>query len=86
MNSSTDETGAFEFQGVVEVTSLDIKPGSCPNSFNRHSNGVLRVALTGSPIFDVTQVDLGTVRLSRTDDVGGSVTPNEGPPGPRRRP
>jgi hypothetical protein len=61
---------------------LDIKPGSCPNSFNRKSNGVLPVALVGTDAFDVTQVDVSTLLLSRADGVGGAVAPNEGPPGP----
>jgi len=61
---------------------LDIKPGSCPNSFNRNSHGVLPTALVGTGAFDVSQVDLETVVLSRADGVGGTVAPNEGPPGP----
>ncbi|MCZ6446432.1 MAG: integrin alpha, partial [Planctomycetota bacterium] len=64
------------------VLHLDIKPGSCPNSFNRNSHGVLPVALVGTESFDVMGVDLSTVELSRADGVGGSVAPNEGPPGP----
>ncbi len=71
---------------VVELAGiaagLDIKPGSCPNSFNPNSNGVLPVALVGSDSFDVLDVDLSTVLLSRADGLGGSVAPNEGPPGP----
>lgn len=61
---------------------LDIKPGSCPNAFNRGSHGVLPVALVGTESFDVTQVDISSILLSRADGVGGSVAPNEGPPGP----
>ncbi|MHC4419825.1 MAG: hypothetical protein ACYS1E_04455, partial [Planctomycetota bacterium] len=61
---------------------LDVKPGSCPNSFNRNSNGVLPVALVGTDAFDVTQADVSTLLLSRADGVGGAVAPNEGPPGP----
>jgi hypothetical protein len=61
---------------------LDIKPGSCPNSWNRGSNGVLPVALTGSETFDVTEIDISTLQISRADGMGGSVGPNEGPPGP----
>jgi len=64
------------------ATRLDIKPGSCPNSFNPGSNGVLPVALVGSGSFDVSQVDLSTLRLARADGVGGSLAPHEGPPGP----
>jgi hypothetical protein len=43
---------------------------------------VLPAALPGSASFDVSQVDLATVQLSRADGVGGSVAPHEGPPGP----
>ena len=62
--------------------SLDIKPGSCPNSYNTKSNGKLPVALVGIADLDVTMVDLSTVLLSRADGVGGSVAPLDGPPGP----
>ncbi len=70
--------------GVCEevVVDLDIKPGACPNSFNRSSHGVLPVALVGAKEFDVTEVDISSILLSRADGVGGSVAPNEGPPGP----
>ncbi|MHC4589736.1 MAG: hypothetical protein ACYTAQ_10460 [Planctomycetota bacterium] len=67
---------------VLSVVALDIKPGSCPNSFNRNSNGVLPVALVGTGAFDVTSVDISSLEISRADGVGGSAAPNEGPPGP----
>ncbi len=62
--------------------SLDIKPGSCPNSFNPGSNGVLPVTLLGSADLDITEVNLSTVRLSRADGGGGEVPANVSPPGP----
>jgi hypothetical protein len=64
------------------VLDLDIKPGSCPNSFNRNSHGVLPVGLLGTLQFDVTTVDSASVLLSRADCVAGTVAPHEGPPGP----
>ena len=67
------------------VASLDIKPGNCPNTHNPGSNGVLSVALVGDSGFDVSLVDIGSLQISRADCVGGSVGPNEGPPGPRTR-
>ena len=70
------------FLDGVLTLDLDIKPGSCPNSFNPKSHGVLPVALVGTVEFDPTEVDLSTLQLSRADGVGGSVAPNEGPPGP----
>ncbi|MHC4318212.1 MAG: proprotein convertase P-domain-containing protein [Planctomycetota bacterium] len=64
--------------------SLDIKPGSCPNSFNSKGvgNGKLPVALVGTGDFDVTMVDPDSLLLSRADGVGGAVAPLMGPPGP----
>ncbi len=64
------------------VVTLDIKPGSCPNPLNPSSHGVLPVAVVGTMDFDVTEIDITSVRLSRADGVGGEVEPNEGPPGP----
>jgi hypothetical protein len=61
---------------------LDIKPGSCPNSFNRGSNGVLPVAVLGDADFDAMLVDISTLHIGRADGVGGIIGPNEGPPGP----
>jgi hypothetical protein len=68
--------------GCEAPAFLDIKPGSCPNSFNRKSNGVLPVALVGTDVFDVMDVDLASVYLMRADGGGGAVAPHEGPPGP----
>jgi hypothetical protein len=67
---------------VVSAPALDIKPGSCPNSFNPRSKGVLPVALVGTDAFDVMDVDIASLMLSRADGVGGYAMPNEGPPGP----
>jgi hypothetical protein len=61
---------------------LDVKPGECPNPLNRSSQGFLPIAVVGTTGFDVTMIDVSSVRLSRTDGVGADVAPNEGPPGP----
>lgn len=61
---------------------MDIKPTSCPNPLNRRSQGVLPVALLGTDDFDVMEVDLLSLMLSRADGVGGMVPPLDGPPGP----
>ena len=42
---------------------LDIKPQSCPNPLNVKSNGVLPVAILGTADFDLTQIELTTIRL-----------------------
>ncbi len=72
--------GSVEVEEVL--ATMDIKPGSCPNSFNRDGHGVLPVALVGRDDFDVTQVDIATLRLRRADGMGGSVLSNEELPGP----
>jgi hypothetical protein len=76
------DMGAYEYQGGAIMPALDIKPGSCPNSFNRHSRGVLPVALLGTADIDATAIDVSSILLARADGIGGSVAPHEGPPGP----
>lgn len=42
---------------------IDVKPQGCPNPLNVQSQGVLPVAILGTSTFDVTQVDVSTVKL-----------------------
>ena len=49
---------------VQLAVALDIKPGSCPNAFNRGKRGVLPVAIVGSVDFDVLQIDTSTLLLN----------------------
>lgn len=44
--------------------SIDIKPGSYPNSINLGSNGVVPVAIFGSADFGVVQINISTVKLA----------------------
>ncbi len=75
-NASNEPRLAVPLQMVVaHDAALDIKPGSCPNPFNRHlfdwledgvqpnKGGVLPVALAGKADFDVADVDMSTIRL-----------------------
>jgi hypothetical protein len=55
-------TGTAESAGAVAVY-LDIKPGTCPNSFNTKANGVLPVAILGTETYDVSGIDPATVQL-----------------------
>jgi hypothetical protein len=81
--AKTDFADRFLESPLESVPALDIKPGSCPNSFNRNSHGVLPAALVGTESFDVTQVVISSLRLKRADDPDADgVAPNEGPPGP----
>jgi hypothetical protein len=82
--SGNSSSGCLSMITVLKLvhSGLIIKQGACPAPLNRNSHGVVPVVLPGEVDFDVTQIDLSTVRLSRTDCVGGSVAPNNGPPGP----
>ena len=73
----------FRIASAPEPTpvAVDIKPTSCPNPLNVKSKGVLPVAILGSEDFDVTEIDVLSVRLagisairSRFEDV---ATPPE---------
>jgi hypothetical protein len=48
---------------IIEVT-VDIKPGSDPNSINLGSKGVIPVAILSDATFDATTVDPETVELA----------------------
>lgn len=48
--------------GMIPV-AIDAKPGGCPNPFNVNGNGTFPVAILGSDVFDVNDIDPTTVRL-----------------------
>ena len=48
----------------VTPVSIDIKPGSFPNSINLASNGVVPVAILGSATFDASPIDPLTVTMA----------------------
>jgi hypothetical protein len=56
---------------------FDLKPGSCPNSFNVKKKGVLPAAILGTDEFDVTTIDPATIQLTRPgeDYEGVGVSP-----------
>ena len=72
---------AFPEQCLAPQT-LIIKGGACPAPVNPGSNGVTPKVLVGAEDFDAGDVDVSSLALSRCDGVGGSVAPNDGPPGP----
>lgn len=53
---------------------IDIKPGSCPNSLNLRSRGVLPVSILGTEDFDVTTIDPSTIELT-LEGIEGGVSP-----------
>jgi hypothetical protein len=64
----------------------DAFPEACPNLYNPRSQGYVPVALVGGGMLDVLEVDIPTLRIERVAGLGGSVAPNEGPPGPHTKP
>ena len=48
----------------VTPVSIDIKPGSFPNSINLGSNGVVPIVILGSAMFDASQIDPLTVTMA----------------------
>ena len=46
------------------AVTIDIKPGSFPNSINPRSKGVIPVAVLSTPTFDALTIDVATVRFS----------------------
>jgi len=51
------------FLKPIPVT-IDIKPGSCPTPLNVKSRGILPVAVLGSEDFDVSSIDVASIRLA----------------------
>jgi hypothetical protein len=67
---------AFAWQVNPIPVSIDIKPGSFPNSINLGSNGVVPVAILGAPTFNVTTLNPLTVTLaSASVRLKGNGTP-----------
>jgi hypothetical protein len=65
----TDATGTgelAEFRALAPAAisvNIDIKPESSPNPLNVESKGVLPVAILGTEDFDVTEVNIASIRL-----------------------
>jgi len=61
-NKALDE-GEIAYNYNLGGVTIDIKPGSDPNSINLKSKGVIPVAILGSVTFDVTTVDVTTLKF-----------------------
>jgi hypothetical protein len=58
------------------AAALDIKPGSCPNPLNtkiRNGHAVLPVAILGTESFDVTDIDVSTIRLEGVAPIRSAI-------------
>jgi hypothetical protein len=72
------ELGAFEHPGSgPRIVHLDVMPGRCPHRFRPRRGGFRSgwIALVGTDTFDVRMIDGKSVRLGRSDDVGGELRP-----------
>jgi hypothetical protein len=49
--------------GPLTPVAIDIMPGTVPNCFNNDGHGVIPVAILGSATFDVTRINVASVRL-----------------------
>ena len=54
----------LEHAGAGIEVSVDIKPEFCPNYLSMNSRGTLSVAILGTEVFDVYEVDVASVRLN----------------------
>jgi len=61
----------------VLPVSIDIKPGSFPNSINRMSKGNVPVALLSSATFDATRVDRSTISFAGATALSIGSTPQD---------
>ena len=68
------DTGECGAVGELELP-FDIKPRKCPNTVMRGTNASVWAALLGSEDFDITQVRMAGLLLSRADGLGDSLAP-----------
>jgi glucose/arabinose dehydrogenase len=69
------DTGVVQRIVTLKDPSLIIKQGACPAPINPNGNGLAPMVLTGTEDFDVAEIQLGTLLLSRADDEDNSVAP-----------
>ena len=53
--------------------TIDIKPGSFPNSINLNNNGNVPVAILGSQNFDVSTINTNTISFAGTEESKYSI-------------
>jgi hypothetical protein len=90
-----DSTGISATISLIPLpVAIDIKPGEDPNCVNIDGNGVIPVAILGSADFDVTDIDVASLKFAGLDvrvkgnrlpqcaleDVSGDFASPEGAP------
>jgi hypothetical protein len=75
--NESEESNNIVARRVAQIVTVDIKPGSDPNSINLGSNGKLPVAILTTPDFDATTVDTSDPSQIQFGDpvLAGSVSP-----------
>jgi len=75
--------GSFSYEALVGTLDavVSVKPGSCPKTVNRKSQGKLPVAVLGGADLDVSEIDPSTVRLNGKRAVRWSLEDVAGPSG-----
>jgi hypothetical protein len=63
-----------QFQPALDSVYVDIRPFSRRNPLNVRSRGVLPVAILGTELFDVRDIDPATIRLNRAGTEGRDAT------------
>ena len=64
----------FSHDAIIrELVDIDIKPQSCPNPLNIKSKGVLPVAILGTVDFNVSSIDITTLKLNGETPVKNSI-------------
>ena len=72
--SQSEVTQLYNAPETTTMTiSFDIKPASCPNPLNTKSKGVLPVAILGTDAFDVSDIDLASIRLEGVAPVRSGI-------------
>jgi hypothetical protein len=81
--SNSEASGIFydnvSFGLMPLAVGFDIKPGSCPNPLNNVSRGVLPVAVLGAEDFDVTTIDVASLKLEGVDPLRSDLEDVSGP-------
>ena len=81
-NAPGDGLASFTitWTGAAVMVSIDIKPGSFPNSINLGSSGSIPVAILSTPTFDAPRrVDRGSLTFGRTGDEQSLITCSRSP-------